>query len=60
VIAKMRARRRSGNQIGDPVSIALVRDLSGELVGDAETPLRLGEKHHPAVGGDPPTIEGPR
>jgi hypothetical protein len=32
----------------DPVRIAAVRDHTGELVGDAEAPLRLGQQHHPS------------
>jgi hypothetical protein len=42
----------------DSVRIAAVRDDLGESVGDAEAPLGLGEEHHPAVGGDPSTVEG--
>jgi hypothetical protein len=41
----------------DPVSIALVGDYSGELVGDAQPALRLSEQHHPAIRSDPPAIE---
>ena len=41
----------------DPVRIALVGDYPGELVGDTEAPLRLGEEHHPAIGRDPSAIE---
>ena len=42
----------------DPVRIAAVRDHPGELVGDAEAPLRLGQQHDSAVRGDPAAIEG--
>jgi hypothetical protein len=42
----------------DPVRIALVGDYPGELVGDTEAPLRLGEEHHPAIRRDPSAIEG--
>ena len=41
----------------DPVCIALVGDHPGELVGDTKAPLRLGQEHHAAVGGDPSAIK---
>jgi hypothetical protein len=41
----------------DPVRIALVGDYPGELVGDTEAPLRLGEEHHTAIRRDPSAIE---
>jgi hypothetical protein len=47
-----------GLEMDDTVRVALVGDHPGELVGDAETPLRLSKQHHPAVRGDPPAIEG--
>jgi hypothetical protein len=47
-----------GQQMDDPVPIALVGDYPGEFVGDTQPPLRLGEEHHSAVRGDPPAIEG--
>jgi hypothetical protein len=43
--------------MGDPVRIAFVGDHPGQLVGDGEPPLRLGEQHDPAVETDPPAIE---
>ena len=46
-----------GKPMDDPVRIALVGDYPGELVGDIEAPLRLGEEHHPAVRRDPSAIE---
>ncbi len=42
----------------DSVRIALVGDRPGELVGDAEAPLCLGQQHHPAIRGDPSAVEG--
>jgi hypothetical protein len=45
--------------MGDPVGIAFVGDHPGELLGDTEPPLRLGEQHDPTVGSDPPAIERP-
>ena len=47
-----------GQPMGDPLRVAAVRDHRGELLGDAEPPLRLGQQHDPAVRGDPPAIEG--
>ena len=41
----------------DPVRIALVGDYPGELVGDTEAPLRLGEEHYTAIRRDPSAIE---
>ena len=37
---------------------ALVGDYPGELVGDTEAPLRLGEEHHPTICRDSSAIEG--
>ena len=39
-----------GQQMDDPVRIAPVGDYSGELVGDAQPPLRLRQQHDPAIG----------
>jgi hypothetical protein len=47
-----------GQQMDDPVRIALVGDHPGELVGDTKAPLRLGQEHHAAVRGDPSAIKG--
>lgn len=47
-----------GQQMGDPVRIALVRDHGGEPLGDAEPPLRLGQQHDTAIRTEPPAIEG--
>ena len=47
-----------GQQMGDPVRIAPVGDYSGELVGDAQPPLRLRQQHDPAIGTDPSAVEG--
>ena len=44
----------------DPVRIALVGDDPGELVGDTEAPLRLGEEHYTAIRRDPSAIKGGR
>ena len=33
----------------DPGRIAVVGNYPGELVGDTEAPLRLGEEHHSAI-----------
>jgi hypothetical protein len=41
----------------DPVRIALVGDYPGELVGDTEAPLRLGEEHYTTIRRDPSAIE---
>src|SRR5213075_887794 len=38
--------------------VAHVGDYPGELVSEAEATLRLGQKHHPSVRGDPAAIEG--
>jgi len=43
--------------MSDPIGIAVVGDHPGQLVGNAEPPLRPGEQHDPAVGSDPPAIE---
>jgi hypothetical protein len=47
-----------GQQMDDPVRIALVGDYPNQLVGDAQPPLRLSEQHHGAVEGDKSAIEG--
>jgi len=47
-----------GHRVHDPAGIAAVRDRGGELGGDAEPPLGLRQKHHPAVRGDPAAVEG--
>src|SRR5438876_1905827 len=39
--------------MSDPALIAPVRDHCGEPFGEAQPPLRLGEQHHPAIGGEP-------
>jgi hypothetical protein len=41
----------------DPVRIAAVRDHPSKPIGDAEALFRLGQQHHPAIGGDPAAIE---
>ena len=46
-----------GKQMDDPVRIALVGDYPGELVGDTEAPLRLGEEHYTTIRRDPSAIE---
>jgi hypothetical protein len=43
--------------MGDAIGVAVVGDHPGELVGNAEPPLRLGEQHDPAIASDPPAIE---
>src|SRR6185436_9814122 len=47
-----------GQQMGDPVRIAAVRNYPSEPFGDAEPTIGLGQQYDPAVGTDPPTIEG--
>jgi hypothetical protein len=44
--------------MSNPALIAPVRDHCGEPFGEAQPPLRLGEQHHPAIGGEPAFIEG--
>jgi hypothetical protein len=44
----------------DPIRVALVGDFPGELVGDAQAPLRLSPERHPAIRDDPSAIEGRR
>jgi hypothetical protein len=43
--------------MGDPVRIALVGDYPGQLGGDAQPALRLGQEHHAAIGRDPSAVE---
>ncbi len=47
-----------GQRMNDAAGIAAIRDHGGELGGDAEPPPGLGQKHHPAVRGDPAAVEG--
>src|SRR5712664_2507689 len=47
-----------GQPMSDPALIAAVRDHRGEPFGEAQPPLRLGEQHHPAIGGEPAANEG--
>ena len=42
----------------DPARIALVRDHPGELIGDIQPALRLGQQHDAAVGTDPSAVKG--
>src|SRR5258705_12343106 len=42
----------------DPARIALVGDHRGELIGDTQPALRLGQQHDAAVGTDPPAVKG--
>jgi len=42
----------------DPARIALVGDHPGELIGDIQPALRLGQQHDAAVGTDPPAVKG--
>src|SRR5438128_5035066 len=44
--------------MSDPALIAPVRNHRGEPFGEAQPPLGLGEQHHPAIGGEPASIEG--
>src|SRR5580693_5102111 len=47
-----------GQQMGDPVLIAPVRNYLGEPLGDAEPTLSLGEQHDAAIRSDPSAIKG--
>ena len=47
-----------GQQMGDPVRNATVRDRPGEALGDAEPTIGLGQQHDPAIGTDPPAVKG--
>src|ERR1700704_2390147 len=42
----------------DPARIALVGDHPGELIGDTQPALRLGQQHDATVGTDPPAVKG--
>src|SRR5438874_13304533 len=42
----------------DPARIALIGDHPGELIGDTQPALRLGQQHDAAVGTDPPAVKG--
>ncbi len=46
-----------GKQMDDPARIALIGDHPGELIGDTQPALRLGQQHDAAVGTDPPAVE---
>src|SRR5580700_7664287 len=43
--------------MGDPVRIARVRDRLSEPLNNAEPTIGLGERHHPAIGTDPPAVK---
>ena len=47
-----------GQQMGNPVGVATVRDQPGEPLGKAEPPLGLGEQHNATIRTDPPAIKG--
>src|ERR1700676_5095576 len=47
-----------GQQMGDPVRIAAIRDRPSEPFGDAEPMIGLGEQHDPAIGTDPSAVKG--
>jgi hypothetical protein len=41
----------------DPARIALVRDHSGEPIGNTQPALRLRQQHDAAIGTDPPAVK---
>jgi hypothetical protein len=47
-----------GQEMGDPLPIAPVRNHLGEPLGDTEPTLRLGEQHDAAIRSDPSAIKG--
>ena len=52
------AHKECEKQMDDAARIALVGDHPGELIGDTQPALRLGQQHDAAVGTDPPAVKG--
>jgi hypothetical protein len=57
-MAKMRARKISGSGSTTRSAPPLLGNIPGVWVGNAEAPLRLGQKHSAAIRGDPSIMEG--
>ena len=47
-----------GQEMGDPVLIAAVRDHPSQPISDAEPTIGLSEQHDPAIRTDPPAVKG--